>query len=470
MTDIMEKVLASPVGRTLGARLGLTPPPELRRGRGLPDGPVVLGSLAGGTVVAGALALLGVPVEEPVRDDPALRTADEQGRLQPPRYPGSIGAVVVDATGCSSIAELEGVRALLRPAVRALAGSGRVIVAADDPDAALPRGADAVEVRAVRHALEGITRSLGKELRGGATANLLYLHPGTTSAGLASTIAFLLEGRSAFVDGQCWRVGEREPAGAAQVDGQPFAGRIVVVTGAARGIGAQIAHVLARDGAELVLVDVPAAGQALAEVANTLHGSALQLDITAPNAGERIAAAVASRFGQDARLHAIVHNAGITRDRLLANTDEQRWANVLTVNLAAQLTINPVLLRPDVPGGLADGGRIVAVASTSGIAGNRGQTNYAASKAGVIGVVTALAPQLADRGITVNAVAPGFIETDMTAAIPPVQRQIFRRSNSLLQGGLPIDVAETIAYLADPASAAITGQIIRVCGQNIVGA
>jgi 3-oxoacyl-[acyl-carrier protein] reductase len=242
-----------------------------------------------------------------------------------------------------------------------------------------------------------------------------------------------------------------------------------VVTGAARGIGAKIAEVLARDGARLVVVDVPQAGENLAKVANALRGSALQLDITAPDAGERIAAHVAQRFGGE-RLHGIVHNAGITRDKLLANLDEDRWAAVLEVNLAAQLRINDVLLDLGVAGGLAEGGRIVGVASTSGIAGNRGQTNYGASKAGVVGAVRFLAPRLTDRGITVNAVAPGFIETDMTAAIPPVSREIFRRTNSLQQGGQPIDVAETIGYLLDPASQGVTGQVVRVCGQNLVGA
>jgi 3-oxoacyl-[acyl-carrier protein] reductase len=204
-------------------------------------------------------------------------------------------------------------------------------------------------------------------------------------------------------------------------------------------------------------------------VANTLRGSALQLDITSPDAGSRLAAHVAQTY-PGRRLHGIVHNAGITRDKLLANMDETRWAAVLEVNLAAQLRLNEALLDPNVPGGLADDGRIVGVSSTSGIAGNRGQTNYGASKAGVVGAITFLAPRLAARGITVNAVAPGFIETAMTAAIPPVSREIFRRTNSLQQGGQPVDVAETICYFLDPASAGVTGQVIRVCGQNIVGA
>ena len=165
-----------------------------------------------------------------------------------------------------------------------------------------------------------------------------------------------------------------------------------------------------------------------------------------------------------------MHNAGITRDKLLANLDEARWAQVLQVNLAAEMALNEVLLDPRRPGGLSEPGRIVGIASTSGVAGNRGQANYAASKAGVMGLVRAMSEQLRDRPVTANAVAPGFIETDMTAAIPFVQREVFRRSNSLSQGGRPVDVAETIAWLCDPASGGIDGQVVRVCGQNLVGA
>ena len=244
--------------------------------------------------------------------------------------------------------------------------------------------------------------------------------------------------------------------------------RIVVVTGAARGIGAAIARRFAAGGDRVVVIDVPAAGEALAAVANELHGTALQLDITVPDAGARIAEHVASRYGADARIGALVHCAGILRDKMLANMDEARWASVLQVNLAAQLRINEVLLDESVAGGLADGSRIVAIASTSGWAGNKGQTNYAASKAGVMGLVRALAPRLAGRGIVVNGVAPGFIETDMTASIPVIDREIFRRSSSLLQGGKPVDVAEAIVFLADPATP-LNGQVLRVCGQLIVG-
>ena len=147
--------------------------------------------------------------------------------------------------------------------------------------------------------------------------------------------------------------------------------------------------------------------------------------------------------------------------------DEGRWDSVIAVNLVAPVRITEKLLDN---GGLADNGRVIGVASIAGIAGNRGQTNYGATKAGVIGFVDSFSEKLADRGITVNAVAPGFIETQMTAAIPFGTRVGGRLLSSLQQGGETVDVAETIAYFAAPASQAVTGNVVRVCGQAMLGA
>ncbi len=483
---LLEALLASPVGRALTRQLGFPEGPPLHRGPGRPTGPVGTAVVGEGTtavvgegttaasVVLDTLGTLGITTIEAVRDDPGSRTPDPVGKPQPPAYATDLGALVVDLTGLRTVAALEGVRAVLRPAVRALAPSGRIVLVGPRAE-----NVDGLEAAAVVRGLEGLVRSVAKELRGGATANLIRTAAGVGPADLTSTLDFLLSGRSAFVSGQSWEVERRrtsplgipgEPTTPEPSTREPAARRIVVVTGAARGIGADIARTFHRDGATVVAVDVPGSGESLGAVANDVHGTALQLDITAPDAGQRIAAHVAERYGADARIQAIAHNAGITRDRLLANMDEQRWAQVLDVNLAAQLRINTVLLDPALPGGFAEDVHIVASSSTSGIAGNRGQTNYGTSKAGVIGLVLALREAYADRPLTVNAVAPGFIETEMTAAIPTVQKEIFRRTNSLHQGGRPIDVAETIVYLADPASSGVNGQVVRVCGQNIVGA
>lgn len=456
LDSLIAGALNSPLGKKAMAAAGFAEATKLRRGEALPSGPLALGVVGESSAVADALAAVGLSAEPALIDSPETRTKDDKGRDQAPAYPAKIGAVLVDASQAATVDQLEQVRAVLRPAMRGLEPSGRVIIVAADPATA-----SSVEQAAVRQALDGIMRSVGKELRAGATANLVQVADSTTPAQLGVVLQFLLSGRSAYVNGQ--------PLVLADVATTPAPeGRIVVVTGAARGIGAAIARRFAADGARVVVVDVPMAGEALAGVANELHGTALQLDITVPDAGARIAEHIAQRYGDGARIGALVHCAGILRDRMLANLDEVRWASVLQVNLAAQLRMNEVLLDPSVAGGLADGARIVAVASTSGWAGNKGQTNYAASKAGVMGMVRALAPSVAERGIVVNGVAPGFIETDMTASIPVIDREIFRRSSSLLQGGKPADVAEAIVFLADPETP-MNGQVVRVCGQLIVG-
>jgi 3-oxoacyl-[acyl-carrier protein] reductase len=431
-------------------QLGVPRIPVLRRhepGAPLLDGPALVGAIGAGRFAEPIRALLKAA---------GIEDAGDEGKL---------AAVVLDATAVRTIDQLAEVQQFLTPTMRRLRPSGRVLLIAPEPDAS-----DA-EAGAVAHAFDGLIRSIGKELRAGATANLLVVAPDTDPAALDPSVRFFLSGRSAYVDGQVVRVGQPvgEPVDPAPVDDpalvdKPLTGRVAAVTGAARGIGAAVAETLARDGATVVAIDIPAAGEALAKVANRIGGSALQLDITAPDAAERLVGHLQERYG---RVDIVVHNAGITRDKLLANMDADRWNAVLAVNLRAQLAINAALLQGDV---LSPTGRIVCVASTSGIAGNRGQTNYAASKAGVIGMVRSLAPRFAERGATINAVAPGFIETEMTAKMPLGTREAGRRINSLRQGGLPVDVAETIGWLARAENGGVTGQTVRVCGQSLLGA
>ncbi|MGY1723863.1 3-oxoacyl-ACP reductase [Blastococcus sp. SYSU DS0533] len=451
MADWYTNFANSGIGTTITKQLGLPRPVELRRyepGEPLLPGPVVVGSAGAGRLRDTATAVLrdaGVTVQSPVTADGA--TDGEK-----------LGAVVLDASGLTGPGDLASAHDFLAPAIKRLRASGRVLVLADPP-----AGAATPAQAAARQAVDGLVRSIGKELLNGSTANALFVPEGA-EASLAAPLRFFLSGRSAYVDGQLLTLSAADVPLNPEEEA-PLAGKVAVVTGAARGIGAAIAEVLARDGAHVVAVDVPAAGDKLAEVANRISGTALQLDITAADAPQRLVEHLRERHGG---VDVVVHNAGITRDKLLVNMDATRWNTVMAVNLQAQLDITQGLL--DADGLLRDGARVVCVSSQSGIAGNRGQTNYAASKAGVIGMVRAWAPEFAARGATINAVAPGFIVTEMTARMPFGTREIGSRINSLQQGGLPADVAETIAWLAQPASAGVNGQTVRVCGQSMLGA
>ncbi|MBQ0892101.1 3-oxoacyl-ACP reductase [Micromonospora sp. U56] len=452
MSDRYASFVQTGAGRALVKRLGLPDPPRLRRhspGDPLVPGPVLLGAATGGRLaepVGKILTAAGVDLV-----DPAAAT---DGTTR-------VGALVYDATGITDSTGLRQLYDFFHPQARAVLPSGRVVVLGTPPaECDSPREATA------QRALEGLTRSIGKEFGRGVTAQLVYV-TGDGDAGtltsLESTLRFLLSGRSAYVSGQVVRVGAGTAQPPADWD-RPLDGQVVLVTGAARGIGAALARVLARDGAQVVALDIPAAGDELAAVTNEIGGSAVQLDLTAPDAPTRLAEHLAGRHG---RVDVVVHNAGITRDKTLGRMDADRWDQVLDVNLSSQERINDVLLARDL---IPAGGRIVSVSSIAGIAGNRGQTNYATSKAGVIGLVESLAPALHGRGISVNAVAPGFIETRLTARIPLTLREAGRRMNSMSQGGLPVDVAETIGWLAWPASGAVSGNVVRVCGQSLLGA
>ncbi|MGW4462289.1 3-oxoacyl-ACP reductase [Micromonospora sp. NPDC004704] len=481
MSDRYASFANSGAGRALVKRLGLPDPPRLRRyrpGDPLVPGPVLFDAAPGGRLrdpvtklLAAAGAQLTDPsstattstpttdgpttITEPTTVDTAVSGATAASGIRP-------AALVFDATGITDSAGLRPLYDFFHAYARSVLPSGRVIVLGTPPEScAAPREATA------QRALEGLTRSIGKEFGRGITAQLVYVDR-TAGYEIESTLRFLLSGRSAYVSGQVIRVtdpGTGDEGDRERIDwNRPLAGKVALVTGAARGIGTAVAQVLARDGAHVVALDVPAVGDLLADVANDIRGSAVQLDLTAPDAPARLADQLGDRHG---RVDIVVHNAGITRDRTIARMDASGWDSVLAVNLSSQERINDLLLYRDL---IPVGGRIISVSSIAGIAGNRGQTNYATAKAGVIGLVHSMTPVLAERGITINAVAPGFIETRMTARMPIGLREAGRRLNSMAQGGLPVDVAETIAWFAAPTSAGVTGNIVRVCGQSLLGA
>jgi 3-oxoacyl-[acyl-carrier protein] reductase len=445
MADRYTQFAESLPGRFVVKQLGLPSPARLRRyepGQELLDGPALIGGAPGGRLAAPVAALLADAGAEIHREDDGER-----------RY----AALLYDATGIGSSAELHDLFAFFRSAITRLQANGRLVVLGTPPEQS-----DGVAQAIAQRALEGFTRSAAKEVRAGATAQLVYVAPGA-EGNVESTLRFLLGAKSAFVDGQVVRIGGGESEPVADWE-HPLAGKVALVTGASRGIGEAIAEVLARDGAHVVCLDIPAAGEALTKVANRIGGSTLQLDITAADAPERLVSHLRQRHGG---VDVVIHNAGVTKDRTLARMSDEQWDVLIAINLTAQERLTDALLAEGV---LREHGRIVCLSSMNGIAGQRGQANYATSKAGIIGLVDAMAPVLAERKGTVNAVAPGFIETQMTAAMPIATREAGRRMNSLSQGGLPVDVAETIAWLASPASGGVNGNTVRVDGQHLLGA
>ena len=449
-SDLYSQIVHSAPGSFLAKQLGIPQPETLRRYR--PGEPALAG-----TLLIGGEGRVVEPLRAALAEDYDVVSNNLGGR-----WADQFGGLVFDATGITEPAGLKRLYKFFTPLLRNLGPSGRIVVIGTPP-----QQTGSANEQVAQRALEGFTRSLGKELRRGATVNLVYLSADAKPAatGLESTVRFILSGKSAYVDGQVFHVNGADSAPPADWD-RPLDGKIALVTGAARGIGATIAEVFARDGASVIVVDVEGSNEALGTTAAKLGAAALTLDVTAEDAVDRITEHVREHY-HGSRLDILVNNAGITRDKLLANMDESRWDSVVAVNLLAPLRLTEGLVDNDV---LAENGRVVGLSSMAGIAGNRGQTNYAATKAGMIGLTEALAPKLGEKGITINAVAPGFIETKMTEAIPLATREVGRRLNSLYQGGQPVDVAETVAYFASPASNAVTGNTIRVCGQAMLGA
>ena len=472
MSDRYQQLVNTPIGKIVSKQIGLPSPVKLERYQrgepvmGNPPAPVLFGA-APGARLAGAtaqvLANIEAEVHTPLHDD--VRSAAAEAGVNAKIFNAEAAdeeqtfqALVFDASGIADSAQLREAFAFFHPTIRRIRRSGRVIVLGTPPsDAKNPGQATA------QRALEGFVRSIGKEVRKGATAQLIYV--GKKAEGqIESTLRFYLSPKSAYVSGQVVRIGA-SPLTAEGIDWEhPLAGRLALVTGASRGIGRAIAQVLARDGAHVVGLDVPGLQRELDETIGEVGGSTLILDITDDDAPARIADHLLEHHGG---VDVIVHNAGITRDKTLGRMSDEQWDKVIDINLTAQERINEALLAREA---IRENGRIVSVSSMSGIAGNAGQTNYAASKAGVIGMVEAMAPVVGKKRLTINAVAPGFIETQMTAAMPIATREAGRRMNSLAQGGLPVDVAEAIAWYASPASGGVNGTVVRVCGQSLVGA
>lgn len=314
---------------------------------------------------------------------------------------------------------------------------------------------------ATQQAIVGFMKSLAKELgKFGITVNNILVNPNAETF-LQTSLLYLLSRKSAYVSGQTLEIskGRKFPKPDWQ---KPLQGQTALVTGACGGIGQSIVRSLAADGAQVLCLDTHTYKPQIKKLAEAVQGHALALDITKPNAAGRIQEEIQNTFG---KLDILVHNAGITRDKTIARMTLPLWQQVLDVNLESPLLITQRLIETQT---LAQQqSRVIFISSITGLAGNYGQSNYSASKAGILGYMHAL--NQSHKHILANAVAPGFIETSMTAQMPLPIREVAKRMNAMAQAGLPTDVAQAVSFLTHPASSGVRNQTLRVCGLALVG-
>ena len=335
-------------------------------------------------------------------------------------------------------------------ALRGVAKHGRIIVVVRASGPTL-----------VTDAVHGFVRSLGRET--GRSAVTVHAIVAPTPHAAAPVVVFLASERAAFSSGQTLML--RAGDGPSMAPAHP---EVAVVTGAARGIGAAIARCLTDAGYRVMVADVASQTDAAQRLVDALGGEAAGMmfqpcDVRDP--------AAVSAMLEKARtlspvgcIDVLVNNAGITRDRTFGRMSDAEWSDVLDVNLASLVNVTRAALSR-----MSDGARVVNVSSVTGLAGNFGQTNYAMAKGGVIGFTRALAAEVEPRKIAVTAVAPGLIETAMTAKIPLINREIAKQMTSLAQAGQPEDVAMAVEFLARREAWSLRGQTIRVDGGMFFG-
>lgn len=382
-----------------------------------------------------------------------------QDKVRLEYYATDMDILILDATAAAHIDDLEKIYSFSNANIRRVKKNGKILVLTS-------ASATDAEAKVASKAMDGFVKSLAKEMGGkGITANLLRLPSisgETSKSDVWSLIHFFVSDRSAFVTGQVLEAGWPAASVSVQTSGN-LSGKWAVVTGAARGIGADTAKALAAEGAKVVVLDVPPAAESLQQVADEIGGFALPVDITSETAEADVKSLLASH---QAKLDVLINNAGIIRDKTLAKMTPEQWRAVLNVNLKSVMRFTDALLEDT----MANGATIVGLSSIAGIAGNVGQTNYAASKAGLIAYLRTIGEKYASKGITANAIAPGFIETPMTENLPFFVKEGGRRLSALKQGGLPTDIAQAAAFLSGPGGKHLNGQVLRVCGGSFIGA
>ena len=362
-------------------------------------------------------------------------------------------AVVVDGRDVKDEAGLKRVYTELQAGVKGIKANGKVLMYSIQPELL-----DDVAHSTYQRALEGISRSLAKEVGGrGTTVNLLKTPSNVDLKNYSTIQDFFTSGRSAFISGQALSLNE------ATKSGRELSEKICVVTGGAGGIGSATVKRLAAEGATVIIADMPQMEERASSLLNE-KVSFMGADLTDESARKTLLESIKEKHG---RIDVLVNNAGITRDKTLKNMPEHYWDNLIAINLTAVINLTEDALAM---GLIPEGGRIISTSSISGIAGNFGQTNYTATKAALIGYSASKSKELKAKGITINAIAPGYIETEMVKTMPLMTRIFAERLTSLVQAGKPEDIAEAMAFLAHPGAESINGQVLRVCGGSFLGA
>ncbi len=467
----LDSIANSVITKKILRRIGVSAPPRLIRAEepwqeGLLKGKDIL--IAGGShflglmqetlAQTGAAYILTPQIDKAIfseLDHYTIPALDNQEPL------ANVRGIIYDSSHLKTPEDLKELFHFFHATVQFLVPNCRIVILAQNPQNCIE-----TKHRATVRAITGFSRSLAKELaRNGTTLQLLQVGNGKEAGKRAGpAVEFFLSDYSSFITGQIVRIGDTARGDLTCQLAGSLAGKVALVTGAAGGIGAASVKTLSDEGAHVIALDRPESEKDLINIAKRCDADPLLVTLGTPKTNEEVISCIRDRVG---KLDIIVHNAGITRDKTLKRMSEVHWNLVMSINLISIISLNEALLGDKL---ISEFGRIICLSSISGIAGNFGQTNYSSSKSGLLGYVEGLAQDLRTQGITVNAIAPGFIETQMTAKMPFVAKTFARRLASLAQGGLPSDVAKAITFLASSTSAGINGSVLRVCGGHLMGA